>query len=85
MYRSNTEKYQYLSEFEDYIKEKIAKNEAMVLVDANDVAFSKIAQLAKVGNATLPSGLKVPDGDWKIVNQYLVKNYDDGESPNIYN
>ena len=85
MYRSNTEKYQYLSEFEDYIKEKIAKNEAMVLVDANDVAFSKIAQLAKVGTATLPSGLKVPDGDWKIVNQYLVKNYDDGESPNIYN
>jgi hypothetical protein len=77
MYRSNTEKYQYLTEFDAYIKEKIEKQEAIVLVDSNDVAFGKIAQLAKVGNATLPSGLKVPDGDWKIVNQYLVKNYND--------
>ena len=80
MYRSNTEKYQYLSEFDSYVKEKIEKQEAIVLVDASDVAFSKIAQLAKIGGATLPSGLKVPEGDWKIVNQYLVKDYDDGES-----
>ncbi len=80
MYRSNTEKYQYLSEFENYIKEKLEKTEAIILIDENDVAFGKIAQLAKVGGATLPSGLKVPDGDWKIVNKYLVKNYDDGDS-----
>ena len=80
MYRSNTEKYQYLSEFEDYVKEKIEKQEAIILIHDSDVAFGKIAQLAKVGNATLPSGLKVPEGDWKIVNQYLVKDYDDGES-----
>ena len=80
MYRSNTEKYQFLSEFESYIKEKIEKQEAIILIHDSDVAFGKIAQLAKVGNATLPSGLKVPDGDWKIVNQYLVKDYDDGES-----
>ena len=79
MYRSNTEKYQYLSEFDSYVKEKIEKQEAIVLEDASDVAFSKIAQLAKIGGATLPSGLKVPEGDWKIVNQYLVKDYDDGE------
>lgn len=79
MYRSNTEKYQYLSEFDSYVKEKIEKQEAIVLVDASDVAFSKIAQLSKIGGATLPSGLKVPEGDWKIVNQYLVKDYDDGE------
>jgi len=78
MYRSNTEKYEYLSEFDSYIKEKLEKNEAIVLVDTNDVAFSKIAQLARIGGATLPSGLKVPDGDWKIVKQYLVKDYDDG-------
>ena len=79
MYRSNTEKYQYLSEFEDYVKQKIEKQEAIILIDDSDVAFSKIAQLAKVGGATLPSGLKVPEGDWKIVNKYLIKDYDDGE------
>jgi len=80
MYRSNTEKYQFLPEFESYIKEKIEKQEAIILIDDSDVAFSKIAQLAKIGGAILPSGIKVPDGNWKIVNQYLVKDYDDGES-----
>ena len=79
MYRSNTEKYQYLSEFEDYVKEKLEKQEAIILIHDSDVAFGKIAQLAKVGNAILPSGLKVPEGDWKIVNRYLIKDYDDGE------
>tara|TARA_B100001287_G_C22377991_1_gene387378 strand:+ start:54 stop:299 length:246 start_codon:yes stop_codon:yes gene_type:complete len=79
MYRSNTEKYQYLSEFEDYVKEKIEKQEAIILIHDSDVAFGKIAQLAKVGGATLPSGLKVPEGDWKIVNRFLIKDYDDGE------
>tara|TARA_B100000963_G_scaffold188860_1_gene164344 strand:- start:2112 stop:2357 length:246 start_codon:yes stop_codon:yes gene_type:complete len=80
MYRSTTEKYQYLSEFDEYVKEKLKKEEAIILIDSNDVAFSKIAQLANIGGATLPSGLKVPDGNWKIVNRYLVKDYDDGES-----
>lgn len=80
MYRSNTEKYKHLSEFDEYVREKLKKEEAIILIDLNDVAFSKIAQLAKIGGATLPSGLKVPDGNWKIVNQYLVKDYDDGES-----
>ena len=79
MYRSNTEKYQYLSEFEDYVKQKLEKQEAIILIHDSDVAFGKIAQLAKVGSATLPSGLKVPEGDWKIVNRYLIKDYDDGE------
>lgn len=79
MYRSNTEKYQYLPEFEDYVKQKIEKQEAIILIHDSDVAFGKIAQLAKVGSATLPSGLKVPEGDWKIVNRYLIKDYDDGE------
>ena len=79
MYRSNTEKYQYLTEFDSYVKKKIEKQEAIVLVDASDVAFSKIAQLSKIGGATLPSGLKVPEGNWKIVNKYLIKDYDDGE------
>ena len=79
MYRSNTEKYQYLSEFENYVKEKLEKQEAIILIHDSDVAFGKIAQLAKVGSATLPSGLKVPEGDWKILNRYLIKDYDDGE------
>ena len=79
MYRANTEKYQYLPEFEDYVKQKIEKQEAIILIHDSDVAFGKIAQLAKVGSATLPSGLKVPEGDWKIVNKYLIKDYDDGE------
>tara|TARA_B000000477_G_C6074622_1_gene220323 strand:+ start:335 stop:580 length:246 start_codon:yes stop_codon:yes gene_type:complete len=76
MYRSNTEKYQYLPQFEDYVKDKVEKKEAILLVAQNDITFSKLAQLATVGNAILPSGLKVPDGNWKIVNQYLVKDYD---------
>ena len=42
MYRSNTEKYQYLSEFEDYVKEKIEKQEAIILIHDSDVAFGKI-------------------------------------------
>ena len=79
MYRSNTEKYQYLSKFEDYVKQKLEKQEAIILIHDSDVAFGKIAQLAKVGSATLPSGLKAPEGDWKIVNKYLIKDYDDGE------
>ena len=79
MYRSNTEKYQYLPQFEDYVKQKVEKQEAIILIHDSDVAFGKIAQLAKVGGATLPSGLKVPEGDWKIVNRYLIKDYDDGE------
>ena len=79
MYRANTEKYQYLPEFEDYVKQKIEKQEAIILIHDSDVAFGKIAQLAKVGSATLPSGLKVPEGDWKILNRYLIKDYDDGE------
>ena len=79
MYRSNTEKYQYLPQFEDYVKQKVKKQEAIILIHDSDVAFGKIAQLARVGNATLPSGLKVPEGDWKIVNRYLIKDYDDGE------
>ena len=76
MYRSNTEKYQYLPQFEDYVKQKVEKQEAIILIHDSDVAFGKIAQLARVGNATLPSGLKVPEGDWKIVNRYLIKDYD---------
>ena len=76
MYRSNTEKYQYLPQFEDYVKQKLEKQEAIILIQDSDVAFGKIAQLARVGNATLPSGLKVPEGDWKIVNRYLIKDYD---------
>ena len=76
MYRSNTEKYQYLPQFEDYVKQKVKKQEAIILIHDSDVAFGKIAQLARVGNATLPSGLKVPEGDWKIVNRYLIKDYD---------
>ena len=30
MYRSNTEKYQYLSEFDSYVKEKIEKHQYLV-------------------------------------------------------
>ena len=45
------------------------------LKDANDIAFSNIAQLAKVTNATLPSGFKVPDsniGDWIIYKNFII-------------
>ena len=45
------------------------------LKDTNDIAFSNIAQLSKVTNATLPSGFKVPDstiGDWRIYKNFII-------------
>lgn len=45
------------------------------LKDTNDIAFSNIAQLSKVTNATLPSGFKVPDstiGDWIIYKNFII-------------
>ena len=45
------------------------------LKDANDIAFSNIAQLSKVTNAILPSGFKVPDstiGDWVIYKNFII-------------
>ena len=44
-----------------------------IQLEGQDLLFAKIAQGAKVGSATLPSGLKVPDGDWVIKGDQCVK------------
>ena len=44
------------------------------LTEPSDIAFTNIAQLSKVTNATLPSGFKVPDstiGDWIIYKNFI--------------
>ena len=41
------------------------------LKNSQDISFSNIAQFAKVGEAILPSGLKVPKGNWIIIKNYL--------------
>ena len=39
----------------------------------NDIAFSNLAQGAKITGATLPSGYKVPNrGTWVIKDTYLI-------------
>ena len=45
------------------------------LVNANDIAFAKIAQYSKITEAILPSGFKVPSsdgGEWIIYNDFLI-------------
>ena len=44
-----------------------------------DKQFAALAQFASVGEATLPSGFKVPKGDWKVVRTYLIKNFSQPE------
>lgn len=44
------------------------------LTHPSDIGFARIAQMASVGGATLPSGFKVPsDGDWIIRGDTLVR------------
>ena len=62
-------------EFEMYINEKLELKEAIKLTKRDDVLFSNMAQMASVGDATLPSGLKIPSGDWKVVKNYVIKKY----------
>lgn len=45
----------------------------VILLEGQDLLFAKIAQGANVGGATLPSGFKVPDGDWIIRGNKCVK------------
>ena len=40
MYRSNTEKYQYLSEFEDYVKEKTSEEAVKQYTDTRNKDIS---------------------------------------------
>ena len=47
----------------------------IILIDSNDIRLTSIAQMAKIGGATLPSGFKVPEGDWTIIGKCLVQDY----------
>lgn len=47
----------------------------IILIDSNDIRLTSIAQMAKIGGATLPSGFKVPQGDWTIIGKCLVQDY----------
>ena len=63
---------------------KINNKRAIKVINNSDLSFCAIASLAKVGGATLPSGLKVPDGDWTIICNYIVENYDNNDNINDY-
>lgn len=78
MERSNTISFLHKAhqeEFEMYINKKLELNEAIKLTKTDDVLFSNMAQMASVGDAILPSGLKIPSGDWKVVKNYVIKKY----------
>ena len=43
-----------------------------------------MAQQAKIGGAILPSGFKVPDGDWTIIGNCLVQDYNENDDFPVY-
>ena len=45
----------------------------VILLEGQDLLFAQIAQGAKVGGATLPSGFKVPEGDWIVQGDKIIK------------
>ena len=56
----------------------------IILKNINDKGFSTLAQQAKIGGAILPSGFKVPDGDWTIIGHCLVENYSEKDGYQVY-
>ena len=80
MERSNTIPW-YVSDFDFklYCKAKKEMDELIELIHIEDKQFAALAQFASVGEATLPSGFKVPKGDWKVVRTYLIKNFSQPE------
>ena len=58
--------------------------QVIILKHQTDKSFSFMAQHAKIGGATLPSGFKVPDGDWTIIGNCLVENYTNNEDFSVY-
>ncbi len=45
----------------------------VIILKGPDLLFARIAQGAKVGGATLPSGFKVPDGVWIVQGDKIIK------------
>ena len=45
----------------------------VIILEGQDLLFAKIAQGAKVGGATLPSGFRVPDGEWIVQGDKIIK------------
>ena len=49
-----------------------------------DKSFTIMAQQAKIGGAILPSGFRVPDGDWTIIGNCLVQDYNENDDFPVY-
>ena len=45
----------------------------VIILEGQDLVFAQIAQGAKVGGATLPSGFKVPEGEWVVQGDKIIK------------
>tara|TARA_B100000925_G_C21918501_1_gene434744 strand:- start:128 stop:370 length:243 start_codon:yes stop_codon:yes gene_type:complete len=56
----------------------------IILKNQIDKSFTIMAQQAKIGGAILPSGFKVPDGDWTIIGHCLVENYTSNDDYQVY-
>ena len=56
----------------------------IILKNQIDKSFTIMAQQAKIGGAILPSGFKVPDGDWTIIGHCLVENYTCNDDYQVY-
>lgn len=54
------------------------------LKNQTDKSFTIMAQQAKIGGAILPSGFKVPDGDWTIIGNCLVQDYNENDDFPVY-
>lgn len=54
------------------------------LKNQNDKSFTIMAQQAKIGGAILPSGFRVPDGDWTIIGNCLVQDYNENDDFPVY-
>ena len=59
-------------------------NKVIILKNQIDKSFTIMAQQAKIGGAILPSGFKVPDGDWTIIGHCLVENYSGNDDYHVY-
>lgn len=70
-----------MSNFTEHI---VNDKRVILLKNQIDKSFTIMAQQAKIGGAILPSGFKVPDGDWTIIGNCLVQDYTVSEEYSVY-
>jgi len=61
------------------VEQIVNAKRVILLKNQIDKSFTIMAQQAKIGGAILPSGFKVPDGDWTIIGHCLVENYTEND------